>query len=101
MMKRWVRRSIMILLCYAFLWSFVLAFLLVYVRSYNRLSHEPVTMAHMTIQPDSAALSLANEELVWEYPAISDQAYVILGTFPGAEMDMTFAIWQLLWEQDE
>ncbi len=94
--RRRLRKIAVGLLLYLILWGFFWCFLLVETRSYNRLTHEPVTMAQLTIQNNSVTLRLAEHASTWYYPDDMESVYFWIATLPSASIDWAITTWQLL-----
>lgn len=95
--RRRLRHISTALVLYLILWIFLWCFLLVNARSYNRLSHEPVAMAQLTIQSDGAELALADYRTDWNFPTLSGDWCFWMGTLPGTATDLALCTWQYLW----
>lgn len=94
--KKWKYLCTAVLL-YFLLCGFLWGFLLVRTRSYNRLSHEQVVMAQLTIEPDNHAfLSLAETSIEWELPDWDEELYLWISTLPGIAGGCAISLWQLL-----
>ncbi|WP_295216946.1 hypothetical protein [Ruminococcus sp.] len=94
--KNWKYLCISVLL-YLLLCGFLWGFLLVSTRSYNRLSHEQVVMAQLSMQPDNTvSLSLADTSLEWELPEWNEDLYLWVSTLPGIAGNCAISLWQLL-----
>lgn len=94
--KKWKYLCTAVLL-YFLLCGFLWSFLLVRTRSYNRLSHDQVVMAQLTLQPDNtASLSLAETSIEWELTEWDGDWCLWISTLPGIAGDCAVSLWQLL-----
>lgn len=84
---------------YLMLCGFLWAFLLVNTRSHNRLFHEPVTMAQLTIQPNrTAELHFADRSMLWKLPTWDSGWYLWITTLPDISGNSAVFLWQILWQ---
>lgn len=97
---KWRRAGITGIL-YLILCAFFWGFLTVETRSHNRLSHEPITMAQLTIQPDNTiSFSLAEETWHWYSPDVPENLFLWLSVLPEISVDTAIEIWHFLWQYD-
>ncbi len=92
--KRRSKKIITILLFYCLFWGFVWGFLTVSTRSYNRLSHTPVVMAHLDLRANT--LTLAEHTSTWEAIEPTDAWYFWMATLPNAAGDWAIHTWMML-----
>lgn len=96
--RRWRKITTGILL-YLFFCVFLWNFLLVRTRSYNRLAHEPVAMAQLTIQPDNTAeLALADASYSYALPSFTGDVCLWISLLPDFAGDTAVLLWQALWD---
>ena len=94
--KRHIRRWSIAVLLYVLLWTFLWGFLAVRTASYNRLSHDPVVMAQLTVTEDTATLSLAEQTTTWTCSGDVDRWYFWIATLPTTAADWAIQTWRML-----